>query len=277
MECGKYVDHLYGQHEVGGTCWMYLSAVPFDRIGLRTDLGNESAPTLAKAFLSVASPMYIVFPALAIGLYSFAKRRDKISKEEIEAALEEKGGQIMDAYAEVMKPSWIREKLLLGMSWQEYFKSNLTPFNAVMAVILCIGVPVMVYRIVFGLGASTHLSNNNPWGIWIGFDMMAGIAVASGGFSIATAVHLLGMKEYESMVRPALVGGTLGYFFALVGLLFDLGRYYRSTFPFSCLQAPTRFSSWWHYRLFCTFTANSSSGVLPYSSGSTGGSFANGG
>ena len=90
---GKYVDHIYGAHEVGGTCWMYLAAVPFDRIGFRTDLGNEPVPELGKMFLSVASPMYIVFPALAVGLYSFAKRRDQISKEEIEAALKKKEGK----------------------------------------------------------------------------------------------------------------------------------------------------------------------------------------
>ncbi|MGB6066808.1 MAG: hypothetical protein WBG50_18540 [Desulfomonilaceae bacterium] len=144
----------------------------------------------------------------------------------------------MDAQADALNPSWVQEKLLLGMTWQDYFKSNLTPFNAVMAFILCIGIPVMLYRIFFGLGPSTNLSDYNPWGLWIGFDMMAGIAVASGGFGIATAVHIMGMKEYESMVRPALVGGTLGYFFALVGLLFDLGRYYRIYFPFFVSPGP---------------------------------------
>ena len=97
----------------------------------------------------------------------------------------------------------------------------------------------MLYRIFFGLGPSTNLSDYNPWGLWIGFDMLAGIAVASGGFCIATAVHILGMKEYESMVRPALVGGTLGYFFAVVGLMFDLGRYYRLYFPFFVSPGPS--------------------------------------
>ena len=90
---GRYVDQIYGAHEVGGTCWMYLASVPFNRIGLRTDLGNEPVPALSKMFLSVASPMYIVFPALAIGLYRFSKRRDQISREEIEAALKKKEGR----------------------------------------------------------------------------------------------------------------------------------------------------------------------------------------
>ncbi|MGB9615733.1 MAG: NrfD/PsrC family molybdoenzyme membrane anchor subunit [Desulfomonilaceae bacterium] len=144
----------------------------------------------------------------------------------------------MEANSVSMKPSWVEEELLLGMNWRDYFKSNLTPFNGVMAIILAIGLPVMAYRIVFGLGPSTNLSDYNPWGLWIGFDMLAGIAVASGGFCIATAVHILGIKEYESMVRPALVAGTLGYFFAVVGLIFDLGRYYRIYVPFFVSPGP---------------------------------------
>ena len=90
---GKYVNHVYGEHEVGGTCWMYLSSVPFEQIGFRTDLGNKPIPTLSKKFLTVASPMYIVFPALALGIYSFSKRRDALAKEEIAEALKEKEGK----------------------------------------------------------------------------------------------------------------------------------------------------------------------------------------
>lgn len=90
---GKYVNHVYGDHEVGGTCWMYLSAVPFNLIGMRTDLGTEPVPSWGKAYLSSVSPMYIVFPALLVGLYGISKRREAISKEEIEAALKEKEGK----------------------------------------------------------------------------------------------------------------------------------------------------------------------------------------
>jgi Ni/Fe-hydrogenase subunit HybB-like protein len=145
---------------------------------------------------------------------------------------------MMDAHAAEIRPTWFQEKLLLGMSWSNYLKTLLTPFNAVMAVILLIGVPLMAYRILFGLGPATNLSDYNPWGLWIGFDMLAGISVASGGFCIATAVHIFGVKEYEHMVRPALVGGTLGYFFAVVGLIFDLGRYYRIPYPFFVSPGP---------------------------------------
>ena len=87
---GKYIDHIYGEHEVGGTCWMYLAAVPFQYIGFRTDLGTGTIPSLSKLFLSVASPMYIVFPALAVGLYSISKRRNANSGEEAKADSERK-------------------------------------------------------------------------------------------------------------------------------------------------------------------------------------------
>ena len=87
---GRYVNHVYGENEVGGTSWMYLSAVPFDKIGFRTDLGTIPIPTMSKPFLSLVSPVFIVVPALAMGLYSFKKRRDQLEKDELKKALEKK-------------------------------------------------------------------------------------------------------------------------------------------------------------------------------------------
>ena len=94
------------------------------------------------------------------------------------------------------REAWIRENIFLGMNFRDYLKSNLTTFNVIAALILLFGIPVMIYRIVNGLGPSTNLSDTNPWGIWIGFDMMTGVALAAGGFVMGTAVHLFGMKEY---------------------------------------------------------------------------------
>jgi formate dehydrogenase iron-sulfur subunit len=90
---GRYVNHVYGENEVGGTSWMYLSAVPFNMIGFRTDLGTVPIPTMSKPFLSLVSPVFIVIPALAMGFYSFKKRRDKLEQEEIKRALEKKEGK----------------------------------------------------------------------------------------------------------------------------------------------------------------------------------------
>jgi formate dehydrogenase iron-sulfur subunit len=90
---GRYVNHVYGEREVGGTSWMYLSAVPFDMIGFRTDLGQVPIPTYSKPFLSLVSPVFITIPALAMGFYSFKRRRDKIAEEEIKRVLEKKEGK----------------------------------------------------------------------------------------------------------------------------------------------------------------------------------------
>ncbi|MEW6351195.1 MAG: 4Fe-4S dicluster domain-containing protein [Thermodesulfobacteriota bacterium] len=87
---GRYVNHVYGEEEVGGTSWLYLSAVPFHMIGFRTDLGTTPIPSLGKPFLSLVAPVFIVIPALCMGFYSFKKRRDQLEHEEIRKALEKK-------------------------------------------------------------------------------------------------------------------------------------------------------------------------------------------
>lgn len=154
----------------------------------------------------------------------------------------------------ITRESWIRENIFLGKSFRDYLKSNLTPFNYVVAIILLVGIPVMVYRIIYGLGPATNLSDNNPWGIWIGFDMMTGVALAAGGFVMGTAVHLFGMKEYRPLVRPAILTGFLGYLFAVIGLMFDLGRYYRLPYPMvvSLGVSSILFLVAWHVALYLT-------------------------
>jgi Ni/Fe-hydrogenase subunit HybB-like protein len=119
---------------------------------------------------------------------------------------------------------FIREKILMGMDLKEYLKAQLTPFNAIAAVILAVGIPILVVRFAVGLGATTNLSQSAPWGLWIGFDMMTGIVLAAGGFTIGATVQLFGMKEYHSIERPAILTAFLGYMMAVIGLLADLGR-----------------------------------------------------
>jgi Ni/Fe-hydrogenase subunit HybB-like protein len=120
--------------------------------------------------------------------------------------------------------SFFREKILLGMSLPAYLRSLVTPLNAVAAVILAVGVPSLVYRFAYGLGASTNLSQAYPWGLWIGFDMMTGVVLAAGGFTIGASVQLLGLKEFHAIERPAILTAFIGYVMAVVGLLADLGR-----------------------------------------------------
>ena len=71
-----YVDHIYGEHEVGGTGWLYLSAVPFEQIGLRTDLGTESFPSLTSGFLYGVPVVFTTVPALLLGLHRATHQPD---------------------------------------------------------------------------------------------------------------------------------------------------------------------------------------------------------
>jgi Ni/Fe-hydrogenase subunit HybB-like protein len=91
---------------------------------------------------------------------------------------------------------------------------------------LGIGTGIMLLRYVYGIGEVTNLSNRFPWGIWIGFDVMGGVALAAGGFVIAAIGHIFGVKRFEPLVRPAILTGLLGYLLVIGGLMVDLGRPY---------------------------------------------------
>jgi Ni/Fe-hydrogenase subunit HybB-like protein len=90
---------------------------------------------------------------------------------------------------------------------------------------------ITVVRFFFGLGATTNLSDEFPWGLWIGFDVVSGVALAAGGFVMAGTVHVFNLKRYHSIVRPAILTALLGYLLVIVGLLFDLGRWYNIWHP----------------------------------------------
>jgi Ni/Fe-hydrogenase subunit HybB-like protein len=127
--------------------------------------------------------------------------------------------------------SFITDKFFMGMSIPDYLKSLLTVGNAIYALILIVGVPIVIYRFAFGIGAVSNLTQANPWGIWIGFDVLSGVALAAGGFTLATAVYVLGLKEYHPIVRPAVLTGFLGYVFVIIGLCADLGRPWKLPVP----------------------------------------------
>ncbi|MFH0792795.1 MAG: 4Fe-4S dicluster domain-containing protein [bacterium] len=84
----RYVDHIYGEHEVGGTSWLYISDKPFGEIGMRTNLGRTPAPELTKPFLSAVPIVLTLWPGLLMGAFAFTKRRETIAGEERAAALE---------------------------------------------------------------------------------------------------------------------------------------------------------------------------------------------
>jgi Ni/Fe-hydrogenase subunit HybB-like protein len=78
-------------------------------------------------------------------------------------------------------------------------------------------------RFMRGLGATTALTDAAPWGLWIAFDVMSGVALAAGGFVVAATVYIFGRQEYHRFARPAILTALLGYAAVAVGLLYDLG------------------------------------------------------
>lgn len=111
-------------------------------------------------------------------------------------------------------------------------RSLITPFNVISGIIVVMGLIVTAVRFTQGLGAATNLSDYNAWGIWIGFDLLVGVALAAGGYVTSAAVYVFGMKRYHFAVRPAVLTGFLGYFFVVVALHYDLGRPWRLPYPF---------------------------------------------
>jgi Ni/Fe-hydrogenase subunit HybB-like protein len=115
-------------------------------------------------------------------------------------------------------------------------RSILTPFNVFAAVVVAVGLIVTVLRFTRGLGAVTNLSDYHPWGIWIGFDLLVGVALAAGGFVTSAAVYVFGLKKYHSAVRPAILTGFLGYALVVLALHYDVGRPWRLPYPFIVQQ-----------------------------------------
>jgi Ni/Fe-hydrogenase subunit HybB-like protein len=82
---------------------------------------------------------------------------------------------------------------------------------------------IAVARFARGLGAVTALTDDTPWGLWIGFDVLSGVALAAGGFVVAATVYIFHLERYRPLLRPAVLTAFLGYVAVVLGLLFDLG------------------------------------------------------
>ena len=101
-----------------------------------------------------------------------------------------------------------------------------TPGVIVLSIIALNGLVFLMGRFFFGLGAVTNLNNQFPWGLWIGVDVAAGVALAAGGFTTAALGHVMHREEYHAIVRPALLTAMLGYTFVAMGVFVDIGRWY---------------------------------------------------
>jgi Ni/Fe-hydrogenase subunit HybB-like protein len=99
-----------------------------------------------------------------------------------------------------------------------------TPFNIISIPIILLGIILIVIRFWKGIGAVTNLTQEVPWGLWIGFDVVTGVAFAGGAYVLTFMVYILNMKKYKSIVRVTVLNGFLAYVFYAGALLLDLGR-----------------------------------------------------
>ncbi len=105
-------------------------------------------------------------------------------------------------------------------------KFKFTFWRVVAALILIAGAVATFQRFVYGLGYATHLSDDFPWGLWIGFDVISGVGLAAGGFTITAIVYIFNLKKYHCIVKPTVLTAFMGYVLVGTALLWDLGKYY---------------------------------------------------
>jgi len=129
----------------------------------------------------------------------------------------------------------------------------LTPFNIISIPVILTGLVILYFRFVYGLGSVTNLSQDTAWGLWLGFDVVTGVALAGGAYVITFVVYVMRVEKYHSIVRVTVLNGLLAYAFYAGALLLDIGRpwhafnpYIGNSFGFSSVL----FLICWHFLLY---------------------------
>ena len=129
----------------------------------------------------------------------------------------------------------------------------LTPFNVISGAIVLLTIGLLVIRFTQGLGAITNLSQDNPWGLWIGFDVITGVAFAGGAYVISFIVYVMNQEKYRPIARVTILNGLLAYVFYAGALLLDLGRPWKVVNPIignSFGVSSVMFLVAWHFLLY---------------------------
>jgi formate dehydrogenase iron-sulfur subunit len=194
----RYVDHIYGEKELGGTSVLYLSSIPFEKLGF-PKFGEKPFPKFTAAALGAVPPAVMAIGALLGATYAFFKKRVHAV-----AGAGAHGDSVHHAQFETLP-----NKLM-------------TPVNWLLLLLMAFCGVSMVARFALGLGGSTGLSDTFPWGLWILFDLVW-IAVAAGAFAMAGAIYVFQRKDLYGLGRTAVLMGLLSYSFVTVTLIADLG------------------------------------------------------
>jgi len=208
---GRYVTHIYGEHEAGGTNVLYLSPVPFEKLGF-PKVGKEPYPKYSKLALGAVPPAVVGLGALLGTAHAFFKRKQEVANAEAR-----------------VKPAAVpQERMILTVQehhprFERLQKKLWTPVNLVLAVLMGFGAVSFLARFALGLGKATNLSDTYAWGLWIVFDLVW-IAAAAGAFATAGIIYVFQRKDLYSIGRSAVLMGLLSYSFVLVTLVGDLGQ-----------------------------------------------------
>ncbi len=120
---------------------------------------------------------------------------------------------------------------MAGYSLSHQLSKRFTFWKTVFYILIALGLYSTYVRFFHGLGASTNLSDQFPWGLWIGFDILCGVGLAAGGFTMAAVVYIFNIQRFKPIIRPAVLTAFLGYLLVIFALLFDLGRPYNIWHP----------------------------------------------
>ncbi len=104
---------------------------------------------------------------------------------------------------------------------------RITFWKAGAALFFVVGAYALFVRFTQGLGPVSHMSDLFPWGLWIGFDLLCGVGLAAGGFTICAAVYIFNVERFRPIIRPTVLTAFLGYLLVILALLVDLGRPWR--------------------------------------------------
>ena len=108
---------------------------------------------------------------------------------------------------------------------------KITLWRTIVAMIFAAGAYSLYARFALGFQASTHLTDPQPWGLWVGLGTLCGVGLSAGGFAIAASVYLLGFERYRPILRTSVLISFLGYSTVCVGMLYELGLPWRIWHP----------------------------------------------
>jgi Ni/Fe-hydrogenase subunit HybB-like protein/Fe-S-cluster-containing dehydrogenase component len=196
----KYNPKVYGERDLGGTSKLYLAraGVEFSSLGLPEN-GTRSIPQQPETIQHTIYKGFIA-PMVLLGVFGAAVRRNFAS---LHASHGEEHGHDEPQRVEGRFFTW--------------------PL-AVLLVLTLIGIGVVIWRFVGGLGPTTDLNDGYPKGVWLTLNVVVGTAVACGGYSLAILCYLLNRGRYHPLIRSAMLVSALGYSLGGLTVLIDLGR-----------------------------------------------------